>query len=301
MTSVRKAGAVAFALAMIASASVAQAEDGSTGYNWTGFYIGAGAGYGAGDFEGVFDSAGVNGVPSDTGMTNFPPAADALIGPLDIDLTSDGFVGSGFVGYQRQLKSGFVIGFEASGAFTVQADDEDLVIDGDDANFGGLPGPVFPGPLPPNVPPTTIGGIGPGYEQAIAEVDYTLSARVRAGYAFERFLPYLTGGVGLVGYQVDVTNFNAPATGVFGTDPESGGGVSQVSTESFDKATVTPVLGAGFNFALTDNILLGGEFLYFFADERMEIANDQIVDADAGDGVDFQGFYSGKATLTYKF
>lgn len=292
MTSVRKAGAVAFALTMVASASVAQAEDGATGYNWTGFYIGAGAGYGAGDFEGVFDSAGVNGVPSDTGMAGF--GAEALIGPLDIDLTSDGFVGSGFVGYQRQLKSGFVLGFEASGAFTVQADDKDLVIDGDDANFGGQP--VLVGP-PPGI---NIGGIGPGYEQAIAEVDYTLSARVRAGYAFERFLPYLTGGVGLVGYQVDVTNFNAPATGVFGS-PEAGAGVSQVSTESFDKATVTPVLGAGFNFALTDNILLGGEFLYFFADEHMEIANDQIIDADAGDGVDFQGFYSGKATLTYKF
>ena len=102
-------------------------------FTWTGFYVGANAGWGFGNM----DSVGVSG-----------------FGDLD------GFVGGGQIGYNYQLGQ-IVLGLEAD-------------FQGADLKAG----PSWAG----------LGIVGEG------KTEWFGTVRGRVGYAFDRFLPYLTGG-----------------------------------------------------------------------------------------------------------
>ncbi|MER9413858.1 porin family protein [Mesorhizobium sp. M0589] len=130
-----------------------------------------------------------------------------------VETDPDGFLGGVYAGYSYQMLSNIVIGVEL-----------DVVY----ANVDGS-GQIFAAPGLP-VP----GGI------AIEELNWSGAARLRLGYAVDRFLPYIAGGVAYGGID---TSSNT-VSGSFG--------------DTFTGWTI----GAGLDYAMTDNLLLRAEYRY---------------------------------------
>lgn len=111
-----------------------------------------------------------------------------------------------------------------------------------------------------------VGPVVPG-DQFTATSHWQSSLRGRAGYASDRVLIYATGGVTWTGLTLD-TSF-APSAGLPGA-------------AASDKETLTGwTAGAGMEFALTNNLLIGLEGRYNLYD--MKVFNTGLV-ATAGTG-----------------
>jgi outer membrane immunogenic protein len=177
-------------------------------FTWTGFYVGANAGYGWGNVN-------ANGL--------------ANVGDLD------GFVGGGQVGYNYQMGQ-FVLGLEAD-------------LQGADLSSGDNLGLV-------NV-----------------KTEYFGTVRARVGVAFDRFMPYITGG-----WAYGNVKSSIPAIG-FSSDRSHTGGFA---------------VGGGLEYAVTNNIIAGVEYLY------VDLGEKSIVTAVGSDkvGTDFSVV---RARLSYKF
>lgn len=121
----------------------------------------------------------------------------------------DGVLGGVYVGYNHQLTNGLVIGAEA------------------DIARGNVRGKTS-APLDP----TTFGE---------TKIEWSGSVRGRLGYAVDRFMPYVAGGVAFA--RLDFTE-----TGVFQ-------GSAKVSLTGW-------TLGAGAEYAVTDNLIVRAEHRY---------------------------------------
>lgn len=134
-------------------------------------------------------------------------------GSSDYDYSNnpDGFLGGIYAGYNHQFANKVVLGVEA------------------DIAWGGL----------------KDSALAPGDSDfsATTKIDLTGSARLRLGYAMDRLLPYVTGGV---------------AFGKFSFDEYEDGGFYG----SADESLVGWTLGIGAEYALTDNWTLRGEYRY---------------------------------------
>lgn len=223
-------------------------------FTWTGFYVGVNAGY-----------AWVNNDRNNN--LGFPFVGAVPIGGTFIPVASSGssnrggFTGGVQAGYNYQfgLGSGFVLGAEAD-------------IDWADINrnrnsgvlFGSFTLPQFPGTV------FTPSGIATTHN---SNNQYIGTVRLRAGYAFDRFLVYATGGLAYGGV---VNNNNTsgtaivattapgaviPTTGVIALTPTQtiiGNGIS--SRSSSTRAGWT--LGAGVEYAFTPNWTVKAEYLF---------------------------------------
>lgn len=190
---------------------------------WTGFYIGAHAGYAWTDVDGLYDG-GFFDVPG-----------------LDLD----GAVAGGQIGYLHQYDNNIVVGAEID-ASAVFADDRDE--DGDNS-FD-------------------------------AELDYLASARLRLGYALEGgFLPYITGGVALAGYSVDIDDGDTP---------------------SFDETAVGGVAGGGVEYMFDENWSLRAEGLYYFFDDELDLEGSTDF-ADEGDFFSIEEVFVGRIGVNFRF
>ena len=175
-------------------------------FSWTGFYVGANAGYGWGNVN-------ANGW--------------ANVGDLD------GFVGGGQIGYNYQMGQ-FVIGAEAD-------------FQGADLTSGNNLGLVR------------------------VKTEYFGTVRARVGVAFDRFMPYITGGWAYGNVKTSI-----PAIG-FSSDRSHTGGYA---------------VGAGLEYAVTNNIIAGVEYLY------VDLGEKNILGAGTKVGTDFSVV---RARLSYKF
>ncbi|MFC6788526.1 outer membrane protein [Methylobacterium komagatae] len=135
-------------------------------FTWTGFYAGLNAGYAQG---------------RDTLKDLGSPSVISALGTNTVNLKSEGFTGGGQVGYNYRLRSGdgFVLGVEG------------------DAQYAGLhrkrnlqSNPEIPADGPAGLGYTDRDNLG---VESTTNSLYTI--RGRAGYAFDRFLVYGTGGV----------------------------------------------------------------------------------------------------------
>ena len=176
-------------------------------FSWTGFYVGANAGYGWGNVN-------LNGWANNIG-----------------DL--DGFVGGGQVGYNYQMGQ-FVIGAEA--------------------DFQGADL-----------------GTGRGIFGESVKTEYFGTVRARVGVAFDRFMPYITGGWAYGNVKTSI-----PGIG-FSSDRSHTGGYA---------------VGAGLEYAVTNNIIAGVEYLY------VDLGEKNIAGAGTKVGTDFSVV---RARLSYKF
>lgn len=159
-------------------------------FTWTGFYVGANAGYAFGQVD----------------STNF--------GVLNDFDDPDGFMGGGQIGYNYQIGQ-WVIGAEADfqGA--------DLKA----SSFDFLTG-----------------------SRASNELNWFGTVRARVGYAFDRFLPYVTGGFA----YGNVKNKIATPLGTFSDDNTQWGWT----------------VGAGLEYAFTNNLTAKVEYLYTELDKE---------------------------------
>ena len=175
-------------------------------FTWTGFYVGANAGYGWGNVN-------ANGF--------------ANVGDLD------GFVGGGQVGYNYQMGQ-FVVGLEAD----LQAAD---LSSGNNLGLVGV------------------------------KTDYFGTVRARVGVAFDRFMPYITGGWAYGNVKTSI-----PAL-AFSSDRSHTGGYA---------------VGAGLEYAITNNLIAGVEYLY------VDLGEKSILNTGTKVGTDFSVV---RARLSYKF
>ena len=84
-----------------------------------------------------------------------------------------------------------------------------------------------------------------------SEINWTGSARLRAGYAMDRWMPYVTGGFAFADYDLDFT---------------SGGVV--ISGFGLSETSVGWTAGFGAEYAFTDNLIFRAEYRYSdFGDE----------------------------------
>ena len=128
-----------------------------------------------------------------------------------------GFIGGLHAGYNHQFTNNVVLGIEG------------------DINFANIKGSMDPlhnsagAPFPPN--------------SASAKMDWNGSVRLRAGYAIDRFLPYITGGVAFGRYEF------TPDYAATGPIPGS-------------KTQTGWTIGAGLEYALTDHLTTRIEYRY---------------------------------------
>jgi outer membrane immunogenic protein len=128
-----------------------------------------------------------------------------------IKADGDGFVGGAYAGYNAQLGQ-FVVGLEAD----VEA----------------------------------VGASGYGEDRilnAYFDIDqkWQGSARARLGYAIDRFMPYLTGGVSLAKWDIEGGTVIAPTTSF-----------------TYSTTQVGWTAGAGIEYAFTDNLIGRAEYRY---------------------------------------
>lgn len=231
-------------------------------FTWTGFYAGvnAGVGFNAGDDR---DSTVVVG-PNAVGVA---PGTVVYYGDNAEDAA---FTGGGFIGYNYQFVNNLVLGAEADIQFVGLGDDDPV-------------GPVSVTPPNANFLPLRRG---------ITGVDWFGTARLRAGYAFDRTLVYATGGLAYGGGDAARFETNTGDRVVF-EDDDVGFGWT---------------VGAGVEYAWTNNLIVGIEGLYVSLDRDVDangIAGFTTVGAtvpaaseSSDDNVEFGVV---RARLSYKF
>jgi len=198
-------------------------------FTWTGFYVGAQAGYAWGDSDSRLFVGGV-----DVTAAAFPDGTD---------YDTDGFVGGVHAGYNVQFGS-FVVG--------VEGDIEAASIDGD-RSFTDL-------------------GVA-----ASTDIDFQGSLRARAGVAFDRALLYVTGGLAFANIENTYTDIG---TG---------------DSVSFDDTEWGWTLGAGVEYAVTNNLSVRGEYRYTkFDDVENVIDGLGTVEQDSD-------FHTVRVGVSYKF
>jgi len=182
-------------------------------WNWTGFYAGLNAG-------GAWGTSNLDA----TVTGGFGPPNQTLVSGLDtLRLSPNGFTGGGQLGYNYQVGN-IVWGLEA------------------DFDYSGLNASSDRGPF------TYVGGGTFALSNSV-KTDWLFTLRPRVGLAFDRFLPYVTGGLAVtdVKYSSSLTDF-------------SGFGASNSNSVNSTKAGWA--LGGGVEYAVTPTWSVKAEYLY---------------------------------------
>ena len=132
------------------------------------------------------------------------------------------FIGGGHAGLNYEFPEGLVIGFEG---------------DFDGTNLSKS---------------KSLNGVDPGTDLSNTlfhkfKSDWQASIRTRVGYAFDRFLPYITGGVAFADEKFGIT------------DVLMNGFTTAVSKSNIRTGST---IGGGVEYAVTDNVLIRGEVRY---------------------------------------
>lgn len=138
--------------------------------------------------------------------------AGAGIGGTDVNapLDPDGFIGGIHIGFNQEMANRFVLGAEADIAYS---------------NVDAM---------------ATFAGAGALLK---SELQWSGSARLRAGYAFDRTLPYITAGVAAAKYEISVINTSG-------------------SLLIHDETHLGWTVGAGVEHAFTDRWIARVEYRY---------------------------------------
>jgi outer membrane immunogenic protein len=182
-------------------------------FTWTGLHLGVSGGY------------GFNADDPSYSYVNVPSFIVPLL-PKQANLNADGGLVGGTVGLDRQFGQ-WVLGVEGDISWT------DF---GENAVRNNPPGGSF--------------GLPPLRFATDYQMDWLSTIRGRAGFAFDRWMLYGTGGFAFANVSLESTvTVGAPAQGrLFGSD---------------DKTKTGWTAGGGGAFALTDHISLKAEALYY--------------------------------------
>ena len=220
---------------------------------WNGFYVGVNAGYGFSTNQHNTFCIAPGGVVSGAGCTLLP----------NLNTDGDGFVGGGQLGYNLQI-GGFVAGFETDIQYT------DL---GRTTTVSG----TFP----------TAGAAAGTFVTAFTarqQLDFLGTVRARLGFAMDRLLVYVTGGLA----YGDVTTSQ---TVVFPAGPVYFAGRSAIE--------IGYAAGGGLEYLFTPNLSGKAEALYYDLGRRT-VASDPGTGFTRGARFDTEGVIA-RAGLNYKF
>jgi outer membrane immunogenic protein len=265
-------------------------------FTWTGFYVGVNAGYAWNNNDddcGAFGGFGCGG-----GLTVDTPAfligSTAPVVPVGGGFFGfgdngnngrDGFTGGAQIGFNYQFTpgAGFVIGFEADIQW-LGSDDNNNGFFGGSSLFQAVPtaavtqgigSGIALGTGAPGIGANNVFLFGNGFGNNRGnENDWWATARVRVGYAFDRTLIYATGGVAFTDSNNDKCDgfggcgfVGAPALGFF--TPAGLAAAAVVAPVAFsrrDNNNVGWVLGAGVEYAFTNNLTVKLEGLWINLD-----------------------------------
>jgi outer membrane immunogenic protein len=179
------------------------------------------------------------------GTTGLTPAQIALV-PDRFDVDDDGFTIGGHVGYNWQFGT-FVAGLEADIAYT------DLGRTATIAVPAGVLAPV---------------AVGPGTLTGSGGLDFLGTVRGRVGLAFDRFMVYGTGGFAYGG-----------VSGRLSTD-FAGTAFDFISNED-DDMRFGWAAGVGAEYAFTNNLVLGVEYLHYeLGRDTIRVGDTRIINTD---------------------
>lgn len=150
----------------------------------------------------------------------------------------DGWLGGVYVGFNHQLSNKLVLGIEGDFAFAS--------VTGQNINiWDGIPFPL---------------------DVIESDMNWSGAVRGRLGYAFDRFLPYLSAGLAFADYDHTVL-------------------FEGVSIGDFGETYIGWTIGLGLDFALTDHLLLRSEYRYsdFGSESFAGSVNDHDVDLSTND------------------
>jgi outer membrane immunogenic protein len=184
-------------------------------YNWGGFYIGLNGGYGFGGVDETNNSTTTNGALF--GAPGAFPPGTTFTGP-DRTFDLNGGFGGGQIGFNYQW-SALVFGLEA------------------DFQYGSIKG----------TDSFTTGGVQYG---TTGKIDWFGTVRGRVGYAMDRFMPYVTGGLAYDHTQTDlsVQYLGPPAAPTYWS--------------SLSGTTFGYTVGGGLEVGLAQNWTVKIEYLY---------------------------------------
>jgi outer membrane immunogenic protein len=252
-------------------------------FTWTGFYVGANVGaawngnrrdnFGFGD---TLTTAG--------GFPVVPVAGGSFFGGngflFDRDRDRTSILGGVQAGYNWQVTpgSGFVLGIEG-----------DIQWMGNNNNnrngfFGGAPGPYGVAVANPQIAAPVVGSLGNvaffgnGNNNGLlgrgSDNDWFATVRLRAGYAVDRALFYVTGGIAFKdsddnnhGFLGGATNFGGTAAGIPAPFFAVAGGPTVVATNNTffgnnDNNNIGWALGGGVEYAFTNSLSAKIEYLH---------------------------------------
>lgn len=196
-------------------------------FTWTGFYVGAHAGYHWSDADMKLAGVGLAVLPIDVERGTLPRS---------MSVKKDGFLGGAQAGYNMQFGM-FVAGIEA-GMSRIDVNT--------DARYSAPDRFLFPGAMTNTV--------------VKSELDWLGTVRARAGAVIDRALVFVTGGlaVGDVSNSFSINIPTAPVPlGPYFSPTWRKGGTEWGWT-----------LGAGVEYALTQNLSIKAEYLYYDLGDR---------------------------------
>jgi outer membrane immunogenic protein len=196
-------------------------------FSWSGCYVGGNLGAKWGSFDGDANLAAVGPL--------FPLGTSLVFaGNRDSEV---GFIGGGQVGCQWQTGS-IVLGIESD--FVLTDIGRTFVAPG--FRFPALAGDTF-----------------------TLENDWQASLRGRLGWAFDRWMIYVTGGVAWANFELSAALIGAPP-------------LFPAVSLSADKTLVGATIGGGFEYAFTPNWSLGVEYRFTkFDRENFGLGNVLVV------------------------
>ena len=228
-------------------------------FSWNGFYIGGNVGYGFGENDVETEGQVAANVANVVGGAR----------PARVRLEPNGFTGGLQLGYNFQVAGGWVFGFETDINYTDFRDEVTVITTG-----------LAPG-LAPNLNNT--------FRQ---ELEFLGTVRGRVGYAFDRTLFYVTGGLayGGVNNSVDFTGAN---------------GAPLQFTGSQRDIRVGYAVGGGIEHAFTPNWSVKLEYLYYDLG-REDAVNVAVIPGSGGGGTGYNSFFDNsgsivRAGVNYRF
>ncbi|MGN6447662.1 MAG: outer membrane protein [Brucella intermedia] len=150
----------------------------------------------------------------------------------NMDPKSRGFLGGVYTGYNFAMGDSFLLGIETDAAFTKMSGNQRLTVDDSTLKLSHSP-------------------------------EWVGTARIRAAYTVDRFLPFLTGGLALGLIKTTAETISAQP------DPEFDGEVTE------RKWRTGYTLGGGVDYAATDNLILRLE--YRFTDFGKQTLGDDVL------------------------
>lgn len=228
----------------------------SPAYNWSGFYLGVHAGYTFGEDEDITTTGQAAG-----NIANVAGGAR----PARVNLDREGFIGGGQMGYNWQVGPNWVLGLEADISYVDIRRDVTVVT-------------------------APLAGGGSLNNTFRTRMEYFGTVRGRIGYAWDRTLLYVTGGLAYAEIENSV-NF-------FGT-------AGQLQFTGNDRRTETGyTVGAGIEHAIAPNWTVKAEYLFY--DLGNHTVNVAVIPGSGGGGTGYNSRFENdghivRAGLNYKF